>query len=1096
MIQNNNISEKSSLKPPQLNKDINPQINTNKVIEIPKLTNLLKSPIEPDIQQNISNKDESIIKNTSILPTENNRSSLMNPPLSNSNDDLNYKFPDFYEIDFLDYENRNNTVENPKSANLSKNLNIDKVNDVDIKELLEIMRRYHKTSLTDLNDFIIGKQLYQHRDEIFLGKVKSENGDIPCFIKCFSITNENELNEAITEMKIYFKLLNIKNSEYSLTNTFINDFLYYYHDQPHSYFYVFYQFFPDSLTNFFITSDFNNSAKTIKPPIFQNILEFLILIQSNGIVHRDLRFEYFTIDPKTKMPKIFDFANAIMLPDVIFSGINIDDDSNDSLYQEIKKEITKSKMFFTPKYIPPEISSENPKYGPFEDIWSFGCMLIELFIDYSKYDEEEINPLFTRIFQGNQFNNKEYEKDGNIVIYDALPKIPKCIEKNLAMLIAKCVDGDYNSRVYTDELVDKSNEYWKQQDFNNHITLSEKDKNKLEIVYKVYSRIYILYEKGEDEEIKIQSNNQSQNKEQSQDNNSLIEQNKIWFNCKKHKERILNLFCEECQEVICEFCYGNNHEGHKYRCLGGDNELNKSEIKNEIDLFDEKSNLRDYQFAIQKIELDKNFKVIENFCQNFNNDYESEKERIKESYESIRNKIIDMQKMQLKNLEASRINFLDSKFKKIFNESKKIGNLCKTFYLTKNAFLSHYNRFNASFITKEISCENFRLFKKKWEKFTECTELLKINSNELKEKCEGLRIPGKYIFRKELYTDDILKLLKTTESKIYTEKHKFFDYSKNTSLFLTQELLMIIPLTNSIFSYSKNSYKKFKVDFEKHKVKIHSFLPGCATLHQGNFFYITGGEIKDEATSSFTFMNISQKVIEESVEMNFTRRFHTMMSLETEHKKYICVIGGWDSKEVEMIETTDGVFGKWLILPSMNYSRSDPTTFLFNQKFIYVFGGWDYTFKKCVGEIERYEVFNDEGIKLTKQWETVKIRGNSSLLEKYNMGLINLSRERDEDEHSEKILLVGGYDESYDYSTDVLKVEMMKNENYISLTVEENGLPPGGESSFWYEKHFHYLKNDLDGEDIAVNFNCFNNIYVYNFKNKLFRQYANPNTKL
>ena len=65
---------------------------------------------------------------------------------------------------------------------------------------------------------------------------------------------------------------------------------------------------------------------------------------------------------------------------------------------------------------------------------------------------------------------------------------------------------------------------------------------------------------------------------------------------------------------------------------------------------------------------------------------------------------------------------------------------------------------------------------------------------------------------------------------------------------------MIIPLTSCVFSYSKNSYKKFKVDFEKNNVKLNSFLPGCATLHQDNFFYVTGGEIKDEATSNFIFI--------------------------------------------------------------------------------------------------------------------------------------------------------------------------------------------------------------------------------------------------
>ena len=68
------------------------------------------------------------------------------------------------------------------------------------------------------------------------------------------------------------------------------------------------------------------------------------------------------------------------------------------------------------------------------------------------------------------------------------------------------------------------------------------------------------------------------------------------------------------------------------------------------------------------------------------------------------------------------------------------------------------------------------------------------------------------------------------------------------------------------------------------------------------------------------------------------------------------------------------------------------------------------------------------------------------------------------EEGNKEILLVGGYDESYDYSTDVVRIEIKKMENHVNVYKEEEGLPPGGESSFWYEKHFHYLKNDLDKE--------------------------------
>ncbi len=41
----------------------------------------------------------------------------------------------------------------------------------------------------------------------------------------------------------------------------------------------------------------------------------------------------------------------------------------------------------------------------------------------------------------------------------------------------------------------------------------------------------------------------------------------------------------------------------------------------------------------------------------------------------------------------------------------------------------------------------------------------------------------------------------------------------------------------------------------------------------------------------------------------------------------------------------------------------------------------------------------------------------------------------------------------------------------------------------------NFILNNLDGEDINVNFNCFNNIYVYTFKTSEFRQYANSTSK-
>ena len=1042
-----------------------------------KEKNFNKNSGEDLIQIKDNNNEENNENNNKIQSNKNIiEISDINDNLIQNDDEM--QLPDFYEIDFYDFELKKITESEINSINkIKEKYNIKKI--TSFKEIEDFLHS-NEIKLLDSNNFSIEKKpLYQHRDVIFLGNIFVNNNEKMCFIKCLNFNNETELNEIMKELHIFFTV--------SQNSNFCNEMFGYYFDDVNKCLYIFYEYFKLKIINVVINYDLKENSERIsndeisleketineKYLILNQLTNFLSFIHSRGIIHRDLSLEYFYFDEERRTIKIFDFTNSFIFPEEMLKSDGSEIDSE--ILKELKSLLYKDGLFLTPKFIPPELSSEAPKVGYYQDIWAFGCMLIELFLDYSKYEDEAINPLLTRVFQGDQFNNKATDEEGDLIIKDAIPKIPKTIPKEIGKIILKCIEKEIYNRITTDKLIDKINVFLKEEKFA-PVELSTGMRTKINKMIAINNKLYNFY--------KDEGVNEA---------DFFYKTKKVFFkNCEEHPEKIKNLYCRNCKEVICDIDYKKEHEGHKVSCLGGINPLDGEKT---IEFIDDKKKLRDRQIEIEKIELDRNYKVIEKFCNTFNNDYENEKEKIKKNYENIRKKIKELHKLQINQLNESKFNFLDSKFKKIFNESKKIGEYCKTFYFNKYLFLSNLNRFNLSFMNKEIDSNNFLLFKKKWEKFDDCTEKLKSTSNELKEKCESLRIPGKYIFRKQIYTENLFKMLKSTESKIHTEQHKFFDFTTPNSLYLTKELLMIIPLTNTIFSYSKNSYKKIKINFEKHKVKINSFLPGCATLHQNEYFFITGGEIKDEATSSFIYMKISQKIIEESIEMNFTRRFHTMMDLSTEKKSYICVIGGWDSKEVEMIETTDGIFTKWLILPSMHKCRSDPTTFLYNKKYLYVFGGWDYTTKKSVNEIERYEIFNGENIKLTKQWERIKIKGESSLLMKYNMGLIEI-KNNDENNENKNILLVGGYDENFDYSCDVVNVEILQKENFVNVKKEEKGLPQGGESSFWYEKHFHYMKNDLDGEEIAINFNCFNNLYVYNFKNKSFRQFANTTTKI
>ena len=72
----------------------------------------------------------------------------------------------------------------------------------------------------------------------------------------------------------------------------------------------------------------------------------------------------------------------------------------------------------------------------------------------------------------------------------------------------------------------------------------------------------------------------------------------------------------------------------------------------------------------------------------------------------------------------------------------------------------------------EVNLQHYRKFNTKFYKFYESSEILKSKSEKLIQKCALSRIPGKYIFRHEHYTDEILKFVKSMENKIFTEKHK------------------------------------------------------------------------------------------------------------------------------------------------------------------------------------------------------------------------------------------------------------------------------------------------------------------------------------
>jgi serine/threonine protein kinase len=94
----------------------------------------------------------------------------------------------------------------------------------------------------------------------------------------------------------------------------------------------------------------------------------------------------------------------------------------------------------TPRYIPPEITGFQPKSGWSQDIWSLGCILIELFIDYGNLTKMMTQNLYSKIYRSS-----------------IIPKIPKEIDDEIAGIINKCFTLDPMKRIDIIEVIEKFN---------------------------------------------------------------------------------------------------------------------------------------------------------------------------------------------------------------------------------------------------------------------------------------------------------------------------------------------------------------------------------------------------------------------------------------------------------------------------------------------------------------------------------------------------------------------------------------------------------------------------------------------------------------
>lgn len=765
--------------------------------------------------------------------------------------------------------------------------------------------------------------------------------------------------------------------------------------------------------------------------VLKHLLKTFLILHSRGIFYLDLKPEMIQLDKSLNI-RIFDFYNARKISDF---GDN-------------------TKIFYSPYFSAPEITICKPKFGWAQDIFSIGCIMILLFINYNKYDESSLKILLKRVFNSTPSSINEDFSLENKLFYTRIPKIPKEIKKDIAQIIQKCFNVDPLLRVDISELITLvNNDLFKvmieQNKLNDYIidtkqaTLSSLNR------YKEKLNTYYL-------EDRINGNKE------------MIE--KSFKLCNKHNEK-RNILCDSCGIFICNKCYEESHSIHitynaeKYYDIS------------EVIYFDKLKELENKFLNIKFFEI----LLLQS---SFLNDYNTEKNKLLKEYEKIYESLEKLKIRQFELLDKSQAVFLNSKFKMLFYHSDKVKEYYKEFYKSKDLFLSYFKRFQISLQANKttINFKNYTSFVERFEKFYEYSEILKKYADEMIEKSSELKIQGKYRYANEKYTTLMINSIQDINKRLDKENHSFFDYAGEDTLFIPKEIINIIPLTNKVFSYMKNNFKILQVNFNVHNIKIKMFLPGCSHLHLSDMVYVTGGELNDEGSRFSFFFSITQKIAHEISEMNTLRRYHTMICL---NNRFICAIGGWSTSDVEYYDSTLGE--NWKVFHKMNFERADASVCFVNNKWIYIFGGWNFHTKKCVGTIERYEFFEEENvIKFHGEWENVHVKNEISLLiNKYNMGIF-LSKETD---NTESYILVGGYNDQLEYSRNLICFDIDKKTTEMKFQNNEK-LPEGYETSFWYEKTFQILQCE-DGSFIAVAFNSSNGILLYDYNMKQFRKYDN-----
>ena len=218
-----------------------------------------------------------------------------------------------------------------------------------------------------------------------------------------------------------------------------------------------------------------------------------------------------------------------------------------------------------------------------------------------------------------------------------------------------------------------------------------------------------------------------------------------------------------------------------------------------------------------------------------------------------------------------------------------------------------------------------------------------------------------------------------------------------------------------IFDYKKSKIIKKEKNIIKSTHGCNSFLNGSRYITINDKIYIIGGKDWSQQHNICLFYDINNDSLTRIDDMKNNRAYCSLIASDDE--KMIYVIGGDNNKTCEVlnIDTLS-----WRELPSMNFSRGNPSLYIFKDTFLYGLSGFkgDITANLFEESIERLDISN------LKEWEVMQYKNSSCIdMKLAHSGIIPLTIGH--------ILIFGGENSRYKTKCQAI-YDLSKNEIFNS----------------------------------------------------------------